>query len=257
MTLVTARQMLGAELLKLRRNRAILGFAFVLSVVVVLFYFGYNAIEHASNPAQYLPAGGMDHFERAVRVLGLYFGGLTAVLIGSEAGTADVSSGVFRDLVATGRSRLSLFFVRAPAAIILTLAFNGLGFLVTIAATFGFAGSLPTPSISLILESAAWIMLCNAMLAAVAVGLGSVTGSRAVTLTAVIGWQAIATQLLLNTSSLGSVRDGLLTPALGQLSPFDLGLGVTMATGVALAVLAGWLIVPAALGAWRTKSQDA
>jgi hypothetical protein len=30
-----------------------------------------------------------------------------------------------------------------------------------------------------------------------------------------------------------------------------------MATGVALAVLAGWLVIPAAVGTWRTATQDA
>jgi hypothetical protein len=257
MTLVTARQMLGAEILKLRRNRAILGFAFVLSVVIILLYFGYNAVEHASNPAGNGPAGGIFRFQRAVRVLGLYFGGLTAVLIGTEAGTADMASGVFRDLVATGRSSLSLFLVRAPAAIIVTLIFNGLGFLISLAATFAFAGGVPTPDLSLILQSAAWILLSNVLLAALAVGVGSLTGSRAVTLTAVIGWQTVATQLLLNVPSLGSARDGLLTASLSQIAPFDFGTGVTMAAGVAVAVTAAWLVVPAAVGAWRTKTRDA
>ena len=107
MTPVVARQMFGAEILKLRRNRAVMGLAFVLSIGVVLLFFGYSAIEHASNPAMNGPAGGVDRFERAVRALALIFGALTAALIGTEAGTADLSSGVFRDLVATGRSRLS------------------------------------------------------------------------------------------------------------------------------------------------------
>jgi len=179
------------------------------------------------------------------------------VLIGSEAGTADMASGVFRDLVATGRSRLSLFFVRAPAAIIVTAVFNGLALLITITATFLFAGGQPTPDLSLILQSAGWILLSNAVLAAFAVGLGSLTGSRAVTLTAVIGWQTVATQLLLNITSLGDARDGLLTAALTQIAPFDFGTGVTMATGVAVAVVAAWLVIPAALGAWRTCTRDA
>lgn len=257
MTLAITRQMLGAEILKLRRNRAVIGLAFLLSIGVVLLFFGYNAIEHASNPALNGPAGGTDRFERVVRVLGLFFGGLTAVLIGSEAGTADLSSGVFRDLVATGRSRLSLFFVRAPAAILLALAFNAAGFLVSLAATFVFAGGLPTPGVSLILQSALWIVLSNVLLAALAVGVGSLTGSRALTLTAVIGWQTIATQILLNVTSLGSARDGLLTAAAGQLAPFDTGTGVTMAAGVAVAVLVGWLVVPAIVGAWRTQTRDA
>jgi hypothetical protein len=88
-------------------------------------------------------------------------------------------------------------------------------------------------------------------------GVGSLTGSRWVTLTAVIGFEMVATQLLLSVSSLGSVRDILPNAALGQLMPSGPGVGVTMATGIAVAVVAGWIIVPAAVGAWRTRVRDA
>jgi ABC-type transport system involved in multi-copper enzyme maturation permease subunit len=258
MTLTVARQMISAEILRLRRNRALLAFALILSVVTVLLFFGYNVVEHASNPAQYGPGGGTDRFERAVRILGLFFGALAAVLIGSEAGTADISSGVFRDLVATGRSRLSLFAVRAPAAILVTLVCTGLGFAVALIATFAFADGAPTPSLGLILQAAGWIVLSNIVLASLAVGVGSLTGSRAVTLTGVIGWQTVATQLLVNVSALGHARDVLLTPALAQLNPFSTRFsGVTMATGIAVIVVTCWAVVPAVLGAWRTHTQDA
>ncbi len=257
MTITIARQMLSAEVLKLRRNRGLMALAFVMSVVVLLIFFGYNAVEHASNPSQYGPAGGVERFDRAVRVLGLLFGALTTVVIGAEAGTADLSSGVFRDLVATGRSRLALFAVRAPAAFVVSLAFNALGFLVSTAVAFALAGGNPTPTLSEILQSAGWIVLCDALLVVFAVGLGSLTGSRAITLTAVIGWQTVATQLLLNISSLGSARDLLLSSSLGQLFPFGDLFGLSMSVGTALAVLAGWLVVPALIGGWRTQVRDA
>jgi ABC-type transport system involved in multi-copper enzyme maturation permease subunit len=257
MTLSIAREMVAAEILKLRRNRALMAFALLLSVGVVVLFFGFTAIEHASNPQQYGPAGGMDGFNHAVRDLGVFFGVLTAILIGAEAGTADIAAGVFRDLVATGRSRRSLFFVRVPAAILVSLAFTMTAFLVSIGATFLFAGGTPTPSLVLILQALAWIALSNAIVASFAVGIGTLTGSRALTLTAVIGWQTIATQILLNTSALGSVRDGLLTPALTHLSPIDAGVNLTMATGVAIAVLTAWVIVPLAVGVWRAQTQDA
>lgn len=257
MIATTARRMLSAEVLRLRRNRALMAFAGLLSVVVVALFFGYGALQHASDPAHHGPAGGVYGFGRAVRNLGLYFGALTAMLIGAEAGTADVASGVFRDLVATGRSRLALFAVRAPAAVAVTLAVNAVAFAVALAATFLLAGGSPTPDAALILRSAGWIALCNASLTSLAVGIGSLTGSRSLTLTAVIGWQMVATQLLLGVISLGSVRDGLLTASLGQLMPVPGGFGVRVATGVAWCVLAGWLVIPALFGAWRTRSQDA
>ncbi len=259
MTLTTTRQMLAAELLKLRRNRPLMGFAFALSVVVVALFFGYSAIQHASNPAVNAPAGGVDGFNRLVRALGLWFGALVAAMIGTEAGTADLSTGVFRDLVATGRSRLALFAVRTPAAIVLTLAFTGAAFALGTILTFVFAGGLPTPTAGTIIQSAAWIALANAAIVALAVGVGSVTGSRGVTLTGVIGWQTVATQLLLQASSLGSARDVLLTPAVGRLAPISGGVGtdVAMAAGIAVAVVLGWIVIPTIVGAWRTRVRDA
>jgi hypothetical protein len=190
-------------------------------------------------------------------MLGLYFGALGAILVGTEAGTADLSSGVFRDLVATGRSRLALFGVRAPAAIAVTLTFTVTAFALSVAAAFGFAGGLATPSASLIVQSIGWVVLANAVMAGLAVGVGSLTGSRGLTLTAVIGWVAIVTQLLVNATSLGSVRDGLLSASLDQVAPIPSGIPFSISTGVAAAVIAGWAVIPAAVGAWRTRTQDA
>jgi hypothetical protein len=258
MTLTVARRMIGAEILKVRRNRSVMAFALLLTAGVVVLLFGYTAIEHASNPAQNAPAGGMRGFDRGVRDLGVFFGMLAAVLIGAEVGTADLSSGVFRDLVTTGRSRLALFGVRLPAAAVVTLCLSAIAYVLVLVGTFAFAGGTPTPDLGLILQGAGWIALANIVVAAMAVGVGSLTGSRALTLTALIGWQAILTSILVNVTSLGSARDLLLTPALSNLMPVSGGDGaVFMATATAVAVVCGWLVIPQLAGAWRTEARDA
>jgi ABC-type transport system involved in multi-copper enzyme maturation permease subunit len=258
MTLTVARQMIGAEILKVRRNRSVMAFALLLTVGVVVLFYGYDAIQHASDPVQNSPAGGLNGFRHGVEALGVFFGMLAAVLIGAEVGTADVSSGVFRDLVATGRSRLALFAVRLPAAAIVSLCLSAAAYALVLLATFVFAGGTATPGLGLILQSAGWIALANVVVAGVAVGVGSMSGSRALTLTAVIGWQAILTNLLVNVKSLGSVRDALLTPALQQLMPVKGDrLDVVMAVGIAVLVICAWLVIPQALGAWRTQARDA
>jgi hypothetical protein len=260
MTLTVARQMIGAEILKVRRNRSVMAFALLLTVGGIVLMYGYMAITHASSPLHHEPAGGTLGLHRGIRDLGEFFGMLAAVLIGAEVGTADLSSGVFRDLVTTGRSRLALFGVRLPAAAIVTLCLSAAAYALVLIATFLFADGTPTPSLGVILQGAGWIALANVAVTAVAVGVGSLTGSRALTLTAVIGWQAILTSVLLNISSLGSARDALLTPALTNLEPINFGSGdlsVTMATGTAVAVICAWLIIPQVLGAWRTRTRDA
>ena len=77
--------------------------------------------------------------------MGLYFGSFAAILIGAEAGTVDLTAGVFRDLVATGRSRTALFLTRIPAAIAVAMVFTLGGFLLTVAAAFAFHGPTPAP----------------------------------------------------------------------------------------------------------------
>lgn len=255
--MTVAMQMFSAEVLKLRRNRGLMAFTFLLTVGVVVLYFGYSALRHASNPSQYGAAGGLVDFQHAVRLLGMYFGGLAAILIGTEAGTADLASGVFRDLVTTGRSRLALYGFRAPAAAVVSIAFTTVAFALSVAATFQFADGLSTPTVGVILQSYGWMVLANAVLACLAVGVGSLTGSRGLTLTGVIGWQTIVSQLLLNAGSLGSVRDLLLPASLGQLAPMPAGIPFTVSTGAAIAVVVGWAAVPAAVGAWRARTQDA
>src|ERR1700748_500330 len=169
MSLTVARQMIGAEILKVRRNRSVMAFALLLSAGVIVIMFGYTAIQHSSNPAHNAPAGGILGFTRGVRSLGEYLGVLAAVLIGAEVGTADLSSGVFRDLVTTGRSRLALFAVRLPAAAIVTLCLSAIAYALVLVATCAFADGTPTPSLGLILQGAAWIALANVVVVAVAV----------------------------------------------------------------------------------------
>ena len=255
---ILGRRMIGAEILKLRKKRSLLAWAAILTLGTTVAFFGYNAIQHASDPAQHLAAGGTHGFNRAATMLAMWFGSLAAILIGSEAGAADIASGVFRDLVVTGRSRLALFAVRAPAAILVTWAITSLAFALTIVATFVFAGNLATPSASLVLESWLWILAANAVVTSIAVGLGSLSGSRPVTLVTLIGWQTLATSLLLNTKSLGSARDAVLNGALSQLKPGAVvGDSVSMSVGIALVVVIGWAVVFGSLGAWRTQVRDA
>jgi len=220
--------------------------------------FAYTAIQHSSNPIQNAPAGGVLGFTRGVRSLGEFLGMLAAVLIGAEVGTADLSSGVFRDLVSTGRSRLALFGVRLPAAAIVTLCLSAVSYVLVLIGTFALAGGAPTPDLSLILQGAGWIAMANIVVAALAVGVGSLTGSRALTLTAVIGWQAIVTNLLVNITSLGSARNVLLTPALVNLMPVKGGdASVFMAATTAVIVVCGWFALSQFVGAWRTETRDA
>ncbi len=260
MTVTVFVAMVRAELLKLRRRGSIIAIAAFFTIGVVVLYFGISEILHATDSARYGPAGGIDAFNRATVILSVFFGALAAILVGTEAGTTDTASGVFRDIVVTGRERVWLFAVRVPAALIVTLALGLVAVGLAIAAAYGFAGGLATPSASYAVESVLWVCLAEIVMCVIAVGLGSLTGSRAASLTALIGWQVVAGRLLAMLTFLGSARDVIPNIALGSIKPGERlqdTNGLRMSSELAVIVLAAWLIVWLVLGAWRTRTRDA
>ena len=68
---------------------------------------------------------------------------LMAILLGTSAGTADVTAGVFSGLVATGRSPVALFLARIPAGLALSVAFTLAGYVAAVAGAALLAGHLP------------------------------------------------------------------------------------------------------------------
>jgi hypothetical protein len=257
--LTVARQMISADLLRLRKKRGFIVLILFVVVAPVLIATGYDVVQHASDPAAHPPAGGLHNYVRLLDMIGVFMGPVAAVLIGAEAGAGDLAAGVFRDNVLTGRSRMALFLARIPAALVVCLTATGLAFAIGLAATFGFAGGLPTPSASLILESAAWLALANAAVCVIAIGVASLSGSRPGTITALIGWQLVLSPLLLQATSLGSLRNGLLDGVVLFLKPGPASGAptITMSVAVAILVLAMWLMVLPSLGAWRTRTRDA
>jgi len=101
--MTVALQMFGADLLKLREKRGTLIWALVLALAPVVVFFAVKAVQHSSNAVKYQPAGGIVGYRDGLRAIAIFFGPLAAILIGVEAGAGDVSAGVFRDLVVTGR----------------------------------------------------------------------------------------------------------------------------------------------------------
>ncbi len=239
--------------------------AFALSVGTTVVYFAVVRMRAGSgmDPERVLSSGST--------LLALYFGSFTAMLVGAAAGTIDRDHGVLRDLLASGRSRVGLFLARVPAAVALAVAFNTAGFLVTVGAVFLLRGDAAAPSLLLVLEFGGWVVLCTAVVTCLALGIATLTGARALTLTTVIGWQTVATTLLFSAPFLGSARAGLLTVALSHLRPGEPvgthahpgsssalpALLIPMSTTVAVLAIAGWVIIPSVLGAWRLTREEA
>jgi ABC-type transport system involved in multi-copper enzyme maturation permease subunit len=256
--------MVRAEILKLRRHRGTMATAVALSIGTTIVYFAVVRMRAGSgiDPERVLSSGST--------LLALYFGSFTSMLIGTSAATIDRDHGVLRDLLASGRSRVGLFLARVSSALALAVACNTVGFLVTVGAVFLLKEGAPAPSLLLVLEFGGWVVLCTAVVTSLALGIATVTGARALTLTAVIGWQTVATTLLFSAPFLGSARAGLLTVALSHLRPGEPvgthahpgsssalpALLIPMSTTVAVLVILGWVLIPSALGAWRLTRQE-
>jgi ABC-type transport system involved in multi-copper enzyme maturation permease subunit len=261
-----AAQMIGADFLKLRKKRGTVIWALVLAVLPILIFFVVKAAQHSSSPAEHSPAGGTTGFIDGLRVLAVFFGPLAAIMIGTDGGAGDLSAGVFRDLVVTGRSRLALFATRVPAALGVCWIVVGIAYALVVVGTYALASGAPTPGGAVVVNGLLFTLFSTGVLCVVAVGFSSLVGSRAAALTVLIGWQLVASRILENISSLGSSRRLILSQAIAHFSPVALndtgrggrgGVTVTMSTGTAVIVVLGWLAVFLALGAWRTRTMDA
>jgi len=254
-------RMIKAEWLKLRKRRGLFWWSLGLAVGVVALIFGVIEVLHLANPAQHGPAGGLTGLTRGL--IGLYSaGGVAAILVGAFAGTADVSAGVFRDLVATGRSRWELFAARLPGALMFFIPIITLGYVVVAVCSVVFRGSMPAASASVIARGYGWVLLATGFDLAIALGFASFTNSRAATIGVLIAWQFIASQLLLQVSWLGWVRQMIFSSALSRLNPAPALEGpgsrtVTHSAAVAAVVLVAWVAVILVAGGWRTITRDA
>lgn len=249
----------SAELLKLRKRRGLLAATLGLTIVPMIVAYIVLVALHAADPTQYGPAGGVQNFTDSVNFLG----SLTivaAILIGATVGTGDLGAGVFRELVVTGRSRLALFAARVPAGLGFLLAAVGLALAFTVTASTLLAGSLDGPGAQVVADGAGWLALEATLGFVIALGVSSLVGSRGTSIAILLGFQLVAMPLLLQIGALGVFREGLVGAAIERFEPAAI-LGhpptVPMSATAATVALVAWLVVPIALGAWRTCTRDA
>jgi ABC-type transport system involved in multi-copper enzyme maturation permease subunit len=250
-----------AELLKLRKRRGLVAIVAALTVLPMLIGFTVTTILHAHNPAKHTTAGGIENFAGSMEMLGA-LAAIAAVIVGVTAGAGDLSAGVFRTLVVTGRSRIRLFAARIPGGLALILPFVTVGFVIAAVASIALAGSAPQADAGFVARMAAWIAAQAAVAFAIGLGVSSLFGSRGMSIGVVLGWMLAVEPLLGAISVLGSLRIGLLGAAFQRLMPTSplvesSGPTVPMSVGAAALVVALWALVPLAVGAWRTATRDA
>lgn len=111
--------MIMTRFMELRRRRGLMIAILAVNIGVPSIFLIVRLIAHAVAPHSYGPAGGYNIFENLIAGLMYIFGFIVAATLGCTAGSVDLTDGMFRHLVTTGRSRLALYFARIPAGLMI------------------------------------------------------------------------------------------------------------------------------------------
>ena len=266
--------LIGAKLLELRKRRTLMIVIVTFTVGLPVIFYGVRLLYHLGDPARYAPAGAPDAFATAGTLMG-EFGFIAAAALGVTAGTADLTEGMFRHLVITGRSRLALYLARIPAGLSILVPLAAAGFAVTclVTAFLGSphtAGAVAVPAGDMV-RSGLWLELDLLIGFVVGLGLGSLMGQRTVPVVLLVVLEIIITPVLAG-HALPFFLNGerlLVGVAMDQLKPAALAGGTTvgpsgglphlppMPTWAMITVIACWIVGWSAIGAWRMATRDA
>jgi len=246
--------------------------AVLLLVALPVVVLGVRLVLHGADPSSYGPAGTPSLFAFLTDVLA-ELGFIMAVAIGASAGTTDLTDGVFRHLVITGRSRVALYLARVPAGLAVLVPLVALGFIVLCLVT-GLAGISGEPAVNTMVKAGLWLELDVMIGFVVGLGFAALVGQRTLPVVALIALQIIITPILaghaipylLNAQRLvvGVAMDQLRPTALaaGGNAPHVVGGGGSlqippMPTWAMITVIVGWIVAWTVIGASRMATRDA
>lgn len=125
--------MITTRIMELRKRRGLMVALTAVNIGVPALYLGIRLVMHLADPKSYGPAGGYDSFSNLVVGVMFIFGFIMAATLGATAGSADLSEGVFRHTVVTGRSRVALYLARIPAGLAIIVPIVAAGFILVCA----------------------------------------------------------------------------------------------------------------------------
>ncbi len=254
--------MIGAELTKLLRRRsnvAILGAFLILIPVVVIVII---QIVHASNGAEHGPIGDPDNAQGMLNLIG-FLAAIVALAVGARIGTQDVASGVFRDLVSTGVSRVRLWAVRIPAALLVVVAATVLGtaIVVVVAEVTKSGGRNPFDSGGDLARAVVVTLAYAVIYTLLSLGLGELFGSMAAATVVLFAYLFVLATVFsgvgFNSSSFHFLVYFDLSNDIGRWWPWADTNARSVSKGIAAAALVVAIAGTTALGAWRTVTRDA
>jgi len=125
--------MIATRIMELRKRRGLMIALILVTVGIPTVFLAIRLLLHAVAPHSYGPAGGYDIFTGMVSGVLFVFGFIVAATLGATAGSIDLTDGMFRHLVVTGRSRLALYLARIPAGLAIIMSLVAVGFTIVCA----------------------------------------------------------------------------------------------------------------------------
>jgi len=125
--------MIATRFMELRKRRGLMIALIVVNIGIPTVFLVVRLLAHAIAPKSYGPAGGYSIFTTLVAGVLYIFGFIVAAVVGCTAGSVDLTEGMFRHLVVTGRSRLALYLARIPAGLAIVVAMVAVGYTIVCA----------------------------------------------------------------------------------------------------------------------------
>ncbi|MGH8962118.1 MAG: hypothetical protein ACRDWT_13185 [Jatrophihabitantaceae bacterium] len=125
--------MIATRFMELRKRRGLLAALSLVTVGIPTVFLLVRLLLHAIAPKTYGPAGGYSIYTGLSAGVLYVFGFIVAAALGCTAGSVDLTDGMFRHLVVTGRSRLALYLARIPAGLAIIVPLVAIGFSVVCA----------------------------------------------------------------------------------------------------------------------------
>jgi hypothetical protein len=125
--------MITTRFMELRKRRGLMIALIAVNIGIPVIFLAVRLISHAVDPKSYGPAGGYSIFTQLVAGVMFIFGFIVAAAVGCTAGSVDLSEGMFRHLVITGRSRAALYLARIPSGLAIVISMVAIGYLIVCA----------------------------------------------------------------------------------------------------------------------------
>ena len=136
--------MITTRFMELRKRRGLTAALIVVTIGIPTLFLAGRLLLHAIAPKTYGPAGGYDIYTALSAGVLYVFGFIVAAALGCTAGSDDLTDGVFRHLVITGRSRVALYLARIPAGLAIIVPLVAIGFSIVCAVCVWAAPSTTT-----------------------------------------------------------------------------------------------------------------